>query len=319
MTGREESAKQIEDKLKIAYADYPILEEYRVYMRIAGLEPKTREFYLRLAHSFLESTPKDLSKVTPLDISIFLDKSKKEGEVQTYLRTVWYSLKRFFTFYTDTYGGTNPVEKTPRPKAKPSREINRVYLTPDECKEYLETIQEKNSDAVICARDTAIVEIFLETGIRASALREINLEDIDHDKSEIRITDKGHKTTCFPVSDHILSDINSYINLAREHWDLEFESGPLFYSRRGQRISYDVLRQIAAKYAKGKHITPHKFRASFATNLYNATGDIQMVQECMNHANISTTQIYVQSDGRSRRKASNMISNVLYDKGDDET
>ena len=61
----------------------------------------------------------------------------------------------------------------------------------------------------------------------------------------------------------------------------------------------------------GKHITPHKLRASFATNLYNQTGDIRLVQEAMNHAKIATTELYIQSDGRNRKKAADIMSQLL--------
>ena len=57
-------------------------------------------------------------------------------------------------------------------------------------------------------------------------------------------------------------------------------------------------------------MTAHKFRRSYATNLYQATGDIYLVKECMGHSSINTTQIYVQSDNKSRDKALQIMERI---------
>ena len=88
----------------------------------------------------------------------------------------------------------------------------------------------------------------------------------------------------------------------------------LFLSKKGGRLQAEGVREIFSRYkdaVPGKHITPHKLRASFATNLYNQTGDIRLVQEAMNHAKIATTELYIQSDGRNRKKAADIMSQLL--------
>ena len=46
---------------------------------------------------------------------------------------------------------------------------------------------------------------------------------------------------------------------------------------------------------------PHKFRHTFATELYSITGDIRLVQKMLGHSNIQTTTIYEHTAGVDRK------------------
>jgi site-specific recombinase XerD len=51
------------------------------------------------------------------------------------------------------------------------------------------------------------------------------------------------------------------------------------------------------------HITPHKFRHSFATETYEETSDIVLVQEQLGHSNLETTMVYTKiADATRKRK-----------------
>ena len=50
-----------------------------------------------------------------------------------------------------------------------------------------------------------------------------------------------------------------------------------------------------------KRVTPHTLRHTFATRLYNRTGDIRLVQQALRHEFISTTQIYAHVDPQRMR------------------
>jgi len=62
-------------------------------------------------------------------------------------------------------------------------------------------------------------------------------------------------------------------------------------TRLCQRLIANPFDHWLKKAGIDKHLTPHGFRHTFATLLYNATNDLLVVQRVPGHRYISTTQI----------------------------
>lgn len=315
MTGREETNRILREKISKKVEGNPLLQNFFVDMDSAGLEMKTCDVYINLVMHFLREVKLPPNQIQVQDVNRYIQSLKRGDKPQTYLRTLWYCLNRFFN-YLVRIGSVqeNIMIRVIKPKAKPSREVKRTYLTPAEYKLLLNAVDDEE-DEWVWTRDRAVLRLLIETGIRCSALTEINLDDIDAIHHIIRITDKENKTTEYPVSYDLLVVVVDWI---KQRGVVGGESALFLGRKGGKRISTDTVRDIITKYSyavPGKHITPHKLRASFATNLYNQTGDIRLVQEAMNHAKIATTELYIQSDGRNRKKASSIMNSLL--KGDD--
>ena len=65
------------------------------------------------------------------------------------------------------------------------------------------------------------------------------------------------------------------------------------------------------RYINGKNITPHKLRATYGTQLYNKTGDIYFVQQCMGHTNPKTTELYVRERKQNTKRASDIMDKLI--------
>ena len=126
--------------------------------------------------------------------------------------------------------------------------------------------------------------------MRLSELVAINVEDVDTYSDTVRVLGKGRKERLCPIGSPAMQAIQRYRQKA------SVQSGPLFRSKLGRLITTRAVTDIVEKYWKHSglpiHITPHKFRHSFATHLLNNGADLRSVQSLLGHASLSTTQIY---------------------------
>ena len=89
-----------------------------------------------------------------------------------------------------------------------------------------------------------------------------------------------------------------YKEVCKYNIEKQWKTNALFVSSHGLRISSSNVSKMIEKYTSrlNKHITPHKLRRSFGTNMYKETGDIYSVKAALGHEDIRTTQIYINID-----------------------
>lgn len=84
-------------------------------------------------------------------------------------------------------------------------------------------------------------------------------------------------------------------------------TGPLFLNTEGRRLRSATfrkrLRALPRRLEIEPHLTPHRFRHTAATLLIEEGIDIRMVQSLLGHANLRTTEIYVQVSNHALRRA----------------
>ena len=77
-------------------------------------------------------------------------------------------------------------------------------------------------------------------------------------------------------------------------------------------MSVRAVEKLVKKYSmlvtSIKHITPHKLRSTYGTNLYQETGDIYLVADVLGHKDVNTTKKhYAAVDDYRRRSAANLV------------
>lgn len=228
--------------------------------------------------------------------------------------TRWSALNTFFVFLTNNnYIKENPMAKTKRPKVNTEHKV--TYLTQEEIQEVFKNIKE-NAGAKLLNRDLALISLFISTGLRNSALTQINIEDVDFSNNTIKVVEKGSKTRRVQFGTNMRGLLLSWLK-DRELYFSDAPTNALFVSQLKERISIYTIGQLVEKYTKtikGKHITPHKLRATACTLMSTQGIPIQVIKEVVGHENIQTTTRYVGVLEKEKEKATDVLDNTIIDK-----
>ena len=247
-----------------------------------------------------------------------------EGSTSSYKIVAYSALKKYGTYLVAlNVIDRNPMDFIDRPKPIESqktiakREIG--YLSKKEISQYITSVEQgvgndrsRSKQEKWKERDLAIVMTFLNTGIRCSALMKIDVGDIDFEKCTLSVTDKGSEPNTYEISEELLGIIETWLE-KREKFLNGVETEALFISNRRTRMTQQSIYVIVKKYAEGvsgKHITPHKLRATYGTQLYNETKDVYFVQSCMKHSNPKTTELYIRGNHNQTRAASDIMKKL---------
>ena len=156
-------------------------------------------------------------------------------------------------------------------------------------------------------RDLAIMTLLLGTGIRVSECVGLDLNDVDFKNNSIKVTRKGGNQMYVYFGSEVESALYDYLNLTRNITvPLAGHENALFLSSQKKRISVRTVEDLVKKYATqvtpNKHITPHKLRSTYGTNLYRETGDIYLVADVLGHRDVNTTKKHYAALGDERRR-----------------
>lgn len=257
--------------------------------------------------SVLELTLEDLESVTDTDIEIFLsylsnyrfgDKrlSCDERAKARKLSTVRSMFKYFFN------KGLIEVNQTAKVATPKLHEKEIIRLESDEVSSLLDTAEYGDGLSPHASgyhdktkiRDSAILTLFLGTGIRISELVGLNNESIDFSNNSFVVTRKGGNHAILYFSEEVGDALAAYLAQKENDPRIPPEEHALFLSLQYRRISVRAVENLVKKYAKIvsplKKITPHKLRSTYGTALYRETGDIYIVADVLGHRDVNTTR-----------------------------
>jgi integrase/recombinase XerD len=177
-------------------------------------------------------------------------------------------------------------------------------LSQDEVNNLLSATKLENT--ALALRDRAICELLYATGMRASELITLKLDDLDLGVSAIRCLGKGNKERTIPIYREAREVLITYLNDGRPFLLRDPNKRFVFVNNLGNPLTRQGIWFLVQHYADiaglPSWVTPHTLRHSFATHLLEGGAELREVQQLLGHANITTTQIY--TDITSRRKRS---------------
>ena len=239
------------------------------------------------------------------------------------------SLRSFYKFlYKNGYIDSDPAALVDMPKRHPKPiirlEIDEVARMLDlvESGEKLSERQKKYNEHTR-ARDLAILSLFLGTGIRVSELVGINTDDIDFSINGFIVTRKGGSQAILYFPDEVAEVLRDYMKLRMTLTAAPGHEDALFLSLQNRRMSVRAVQLMVKKYATlaaplKKHLSPHKLRSTFGTNLYHETGDIYLVADVLGHSDVNTTRRHYAAMTDDRRRMAARKVHLREDGEDDD-
>jgi site-specific recombinase XerD len=169
--------------------------------------------------------------------------------------------------------------------------------------EYLQIVNSIDKTTNLGKRNYLICELLFGTGIRISELINIKLSSIDLTKKTILIDGKGSKQRYVPIHDNLSILLKDYILYTRTNLLVRGDTDTNIYlllnkdgNHLTQRGTQKMLISIVKKANLQIQITPHKLRHLFGTSMLKGGMKIRDIQKLLGHEEITTTQIYVESE-----------------------
>jgi integrase/recombinase XerC len=234
-------------------------------------------------------TPAEVEKIDVMEYLSSLAKRELTGIARARKMS---AIREYFRFLE----GVGVIAKSPTTGIEtPKREKNgRQVLRADEYTKML-------SLAGANPRDYAIIQVFLQTGIRVSELANLTKDDIDFVKPAITVRGKGSVEREIALEKKGIHALKSYLGVRPESI-----SKRVFLNYQGEPISERGIRKLVVKYRVEAGITKkascHTLRHTFATCKAEKGVPAYQLQQWLGHANLNTTQIYIHLGKQNARK-----------------
>jgi site-specific recombinase XerD len=151
-----------------------------------------------------------------------------------------------------------------------------------------------------CARDAAMIEVFLQTGMRLSELARLTIHSVQlptkitrdaGSVGSVHIQGKGRRDRVVTLNWKACRAIKAYLAVRPQSTDTR-----LFLSKFKRGMSGRAIEKVIAKYlveAKISGAKVHTLRHTFATHQVRNGTQLPIVRDALGHSSLAITSIYV--------------------------
>ncbi len=180
-------------------------------------------------------------------------------------------------------------------------------------------VKPRPKDSYVEWRTWAIVNWCLSTGNRAATIRNVQMQDIDFKRREIRIRHTKNKKVQVPIP------MGRELQYVLKEFIKKFRSNAaptdyLFCDVGGEQLNESALTSSVSRYnrARGvKNTSIHSFRHTFARQWLLNTGDVFRLQKILGHSTLEMTRRYTNLLGEDLKEdfeSYNPLDNLKKDK-----
>lgn len=304
------------------------IKGYRIFARAEGRSKRTIEGVgssVAYFDSFLrqQGMPTDVREIGANEIRAFIlslqDRERfvdhpfnhgvggklSGATIHTYLKNI-----RAFWNWLEAEG---EIETNPFAKIKIPREPRKIMPTFSEVQ--LESLLKAAQGSY---RDTTMILLMLDAGIRVSEMVNLTLEDVWLDEGLLRVWGKGNKERLVPFGKSLQRILWVYLAHHRPQ-PLGYDDGHLFLTRDGlplkrQRVGQTLRRLGQRAGISGIRCSPHTLRHTFVTSFLRNNGGPFHLQQALGHATLAMTRHYcnlVDADIKEAHLRASPVDNLV--------
>lgn len=266
------------------------LKDFKSYLMFErGLSENTVDGYMRDLRAFYDYIDYDIKKFDLAHLDTYFSELKDDGYKVTSIRRKIVSLRQYNEFLSRTKGMKDVMSQYELPKTE--KKLPQV-LSLEEIVKVIDHIDDTTSAG---KRNKSMMLLLISTGMRISELVHLEINDINHSVSNVRVIGKGNKERLIPLDQETFHYVYNYMQNERSFFDKK-NSLWLFMMNDGRRMTrenfYNILQKLVLEAGVRDHFTPHMLRHTFATTLLENHCDLRSIQVMLGHQDISTTTIY---------------------------
>lgn len=302
-----------------------------------GFSKATAETYAAAVQD-LERTlgQADPTKLTAADLDLYMTRKALAGAATSTRRARAHAIRSFFGFlHSRGHLQANPAEFFRPPEEKSGgistfteEEVQRlIFFRPEPPRQGQREgalfFEHRAKIETLCAiRDSAMLGLCYVVGLRSGEIATLKVADLTYDDkgaAYVRLYGKAAREPFVAFVDRRVAELLEAFMIARQMAGIEHSAlfcpigprGPRGASTLGldqTRVSHILERRIreAGIQKKGRRLTPHVFRYTLATHLYEAGLPLPEIRATLRHRSVETTLRYIRlGSSKSIQKRAN--------------
>jgi integrase/recombinase XerC len=239
--------------------DHALLAEYQLHLEDKGLAQRTVGTYVPILQRYAGRL--DPCQSTPVELARYMRELRQDHSPAT-AQLHHVVLRQFFAWLVlEGERADNPLAGRPLPRT-PVRPVALVSNT-----DLRKLLAACSSSSFVDRRDTAIIRLLLDTGMRRAELAGLRVTDVDLPERLVTVTGKGNRTRTVPIGARTAQSLARYMRLRSRRRNSHLPN--LWLADRGSRtgaLSYSSVGHVIDERGRraGVRLHCHQIRHTFA-------------------------------------------------------
>ncbi len=275
-----------------------LLTQFEQYLAQIALSPKTITNYLadlRVFVRWAEATyPNEftLVRVSPSQIRAYRNHLVQQNRASSTINRHLQALRKCCAYIAQTnLAPRNAAEEIPLVRAE-KRTATKI-LTDAQLTALLNAA--KKTRPSIAKRDSAILQLLINAGLRVAEVVDLQTEDVQFDYPGVHLAirdSRGRGMREIPLPPDVCHELKEWLDIRPK--TIPFPH--VFLSQEGRPVSVRTVQRIVNRCAKQvglNDITAQSLRRDYALKLLQESGSLELVRERLGHQNKQITLQYL--------------------------